>query len=126
MEDVKIKLSALWVAVALCELNQGIWGLHMPGSIEEIIAGEVTGIPITQEWLLGVVILMIIPSVMVFLSLILKPKANRWVNIILGIVYTGFMLFTMLLPEVWAHYIFLGIAEAVFTALIVWYAWKWK
>ena len=123
--NVKIKLSALWVAVMLCYLYGDIFGLYKPGLIEEIIAGEVAGMQITQVWLLGVVILMAIPSVMVFLSLTLKAKANRWVNIILGIVYTGVMLYTMLMPGVWTYYIFLGIVEVVLTALIVWYAWKW-
>ena len=123
--NVKIKLSALWVAVMLCYLYGDVFGLYKPGLIEEIIAGEVAGMQITQVWLLGVVILMAIPSVMVFLSVTLKAKANRWVNIILGIVYTVVMLYTMLMPEVWTYYIFLGIVEVVLTALIVWYAWKW-
>jgi len=68
---------------------------------------------------------MAIPSVMVFLSLTLKAKANRWANIILGIVYTGVILITLLMPGVWAYYLFYGSVEVVLTALIVWYAWKW-
>jgi hypothetical protein len=123
--NVKIKLSALWVAVTLCYLYGDFWGLYKPGLIEEIIAGEVAGMQITQVWLLGLVILMVSPSIMVFLSLTLKVKANRWANIILGIFYTCFMLYTMLMPGVWAYYIFLGIVEVVLTVLIVWYAWKW-
>ncbi len=128
MEDVKInvkiKLSALWVVVMFCYVRGDLLGFYEPGIIEQIIAGDVAGMQITQVWLLGVAILMTIPSVMVFLSLTLKPKANRWANIILGIVYTGVMLITMLMAT-YAYYIFLGIVEVVFTALIVWYAWKW-
>ena len=66
---------------------------------------------------------MAIPSTMVFLSLVLKPDANRWVNIILGVIFTVIMLITM--PGAWAFYIFLGIVEVVLTAMIVWYAWNW-
>jgi hypothetical protein len=123
--NVKIKLSALWATVMFCYLYVDIFGFYKPGLIEEIIAGEVAGMQITQVWLLGFTILMVIPSVMVFLSLTLKAKVNRLANIILGIVYTGVMLITMLLPGAWAYYIFGGIVEVVFTALIVWYAWKW-
>ena len=43
--------------------------------------------PVTQGSLLSASILMMIPAVMVFLSLTLKPKVNRWANIILGTVY---------------------------------------
>jgi hypothetical protein len=128
MEDVKInvkiKLSALWVAVTLCYLYGDVFGFFEPGIIEEIIAGAPRGIQITQVTLLAMAISMAIPSVMVFLSLTLKYKANRWANIILGIFYTCFMLFTML-GSTYAYYIFLGIVEVVLTALIVWYAWKW-
>lgn len=130
LEDVKInvkmKLSALWVTVMFCYLYADVKGLYLPGFIEEIIAGEVLGMRITQVWLLGSSILMAIPAVMIFLSLILKPKANRRANIILGIVYTGVILITLFMPGPRAYYyIFFGSVEVVLTALIVWYAWKW-
>ena len=130
LEDVKInvkmKLSALWVAVMFCYLYADVLGFYKPGIIEQIIAGEVAGFQITQVFLLGSAILMAIPSVMVFLSLTLKAKANRWANIILGIVYTGVILITLFMPGPSAYYyIFFGSVEVVLTALIVWYAWKW-
>ena len=53
----------------------------------------------------------------------LKPRANRWANIILGGIFTLIMLITM--PGAWAFYIFLGIVEVVLTAMIVWHAWNW-
>ena len=121
--NVKMKLSGLWVAVMLCYIYGDLFGFYKPGFIEEVIAGE---LPLgSQISLVGVAILMVIPAIMVFLSLALKAKANRRANIILGIIYTGVMLFTMFLPGVMAYYIFLGIVEVVLTVLIVWNAWKW-
>jgi hypothetical protein len=73
--------------------------------------------------LLGTSALMALPSVMVFLSLALKPRLNRWLNIGLGSFYTLIMIVTM--PGAWAFYIFLGVIEVALTALIVWYAWTW-
>jgi len=130
LEDVKIsvkmKLSALWVAVMFCYVYGDLLAFRLPGHIEEMIAGTMGPLgPTTQVVLLGSAIFMAIPGVMVFLSLTLKPKANRWANIILGVLYTVAMLISMLLPGVWVYYIFLGIVEVVLTALIVWYAWKW-
>jgi hypothetical protein len=78
--------------------------------------------PATQGVLLGTSLVMALPSVMIFLSLALKPNLNRWVNIIFGMVYTVIILITM---WDWAFYIFYGIIEVVLTSLIVWYAWKW-
>jgi hypothetical protein len=79
--------------------------------------------PTTQGILLGTSAMMAIPSVMVFLPLVLKPRLNRWLNIIFGAIYTVIMLITM--PGEWMFYIFLGVIEIVLTTLIVWYAWKW-
>ena len=126
MEDVKIKLSALWVAVVLSYLYGDLLTFYEQGFIEEVIARRgAGGMLITQEGLLGIAIFLVIPIVMVFLSVTLKDKVNRWANIILGIVYISASL--ILLPlSTYAYYIFLGIVEAVFAALIVWYAYKWK
>jgi hypothetical protein len=79
--------------------------------------------PTTQGILLGTSAMMAIPSVMVFLSLVLRPSLNRWLNIILGSVYTAIMLVTM--PGEWTYYIFLGVIEVILTILVVWFAWKW-
>ena len=83
--NVKLKLSALWVTLMFLFAYVDIMGTFKPGLIEEIITGEVAGFQITQGWLLGVVIMMSFPALMVFLSLALKPKANRWTNIIVAI-----------------------------------------
>ena len=67
---------------------------------------------------------MIIPAVMVFLSLTLKPRVNRWANIIFGVLYT-FVNISNLIGETWAYYIFFGIVEIMLTFLIIWHASKW-
>ncbi len=81
--------------------------------------------PVTQTSLLVASILMIIPAVMVFLSLTLKPAVNRWTNIILGVLYT-LVNISNLIGEPWAYYISFGFVEIVLTLLIVWHAWKWR
>jgi hypothetical protein len=70
---------------------------------------------------------MAVPSVMVFLSLTLKAKANRWVNIIVGAVYTFLGVSEIIdqLVEPWAYRILMPLLRVVFSALIVWFAWKW-
>jgi hypothetical protein len=123
--NVKIKLSALWVALLFFYLYRDVLGFYESGHIEALIAGEVAGIQITQVFLLGSAILMAIPSVMVFLSLTLKARANRWANIILGIVHIGILAGTSFIGEISPLYLFYAIVEFVLIALIVWHAWKW-
>ena len=122
--NVKIKLSVLWVALMFFYLYNDVLSLFRGDMIEEIIAGE---LPIgSQISLVGAAILMAIPIVMVFLSLTLKAKVNRWVNIILGIFHAGVLLASLFVPgEIWAYSALYMIFEAVFIALIVGHAWKW-
>lgn len=51
--NVKIKLSALWVALMFCYTYADILGFYAPGNIEELLAGEIAGIQMTQGLLLA-------------------------------------------------------------------------
>ena len=133
LEDVKIQLSALWAARMLSSLQGDVMNFLEPGMLEEMIAGT-TDVPITNELLLVMTILMVIPIFMSFLSLTLQDKANRWANLSIGIFFVGFDgIFLMTgfssLDFLWqalAYEIILGIVYLVFTALVVWHAYKWK
>jgi hypothetical protein len=129
MEDmkinVKIKLSALWTSVMFFYSYADVLGFYKPGNLTELITGEIGGIQITPEVVVFSAILMAIPSIMIFLSLVMKEKMNRWVNIILGIVFIGVILTTLLMPGNWFYYIFYAIVEIMIYTLIIWHAWKW-
>lgn len=128
MEDVrinvKLKLSALWVAMMLLYIYADILSLFRPGQLDEMREGLMGPFPVTQASLLIASLLMIIPALMVFLSLTWKPQMARWANIAVGAIYT-LVNSSNLIGETWAYYIFFGIVEIVLTLLIVWYAWKW-
>ena len=78
MEEVKIQLSALWVALMLTDLLGDVLRIFSG----DFTAGEIGGKRITQIQWLGIAVLMVIPVVMVFLSLTLNYPVNRWANII--------------------------------------------
>jgi hypothetical protein len=122
--NVKMKLSALWVALMLLYIYADILSLFKAGAIEKMMEGFMGPFPVTQGSLLSASILMMIPAVMVFLSLTLKPKVNRWVNIILGVLYT-FVNISLLIGETWVFYLSFVVVEIALTLLIVGYAWKW-
>ena len=123
--NVKIKLSALWVVLMFCYTYADILGFYAPGNLEELMAGEIAGIQMTQGLLLSSAVLMAIPSAMVFLSLTLKARVNRWVNIIAGLVYMGVLISTFLTGRNPAYYVFYATVKVVLIALIVWHAFKW-
>jgi hypothetical protein len=95
--------------------------LYIPGALEDLakFAGET---PITQL-MLGGAIMMEISIVMIFLSRILKYKANRWANIIVGLMT---ILFVVSGGSPYPHYIFIATIEVLCLLLIIGIAWKWR
>jgi len=121
---VKQKLSGLWASLMFCYIYGDYFGLYKPGKLRGMLDGRMEPLgPTTQGVLLGTSILMAIPAVMVFLSLVLAPRLNRAANIVLGVCYSIIMLVTM--PGAWSFYVFLGVVEVALSALIVWHAWRW-
>jgi Sec-independent protein secretion pathway component TatC len=98
-----------------------IVGFMNPGALEDIMKGEV-GIKITQELLLLFSIMLEIPIAMIFLSRILKYRANRWANIIAAIIT---ILFVIGGGDAYLSYIFFASVEVVCMSFIIWCAWKW-
>jgi hypothetical protein len=122
---VQVKLSALWASLMFLYIYADIFSLYKPGQLEEVMAGRMGPLPVTQGSVLAAAVLMLIPVLMVFLSLALKPGAARWANIVLGLLFTAVNVGN-LVGETWAFYILYGIVEMAITLLIVGYAWKWR
>lgn len=122
---VQIKLSALWAALMFLYIYADHLSLYKPGQIAEMMAGRMGPLPVTQGTLLSAAVLVLIPAVMVFLSPALQPRIGRWVNIILGVLYTA-VNFSNLVGETWVFYILLGLVELALTVAIVRYARRWR
>ena len=120
---VKLKLSSLWAALMFCFVYGDYFGLYVPGKLKGMLEGAGPIGPVSQGTLVATSILLALPGVMVFLSLVLPPKLDRWLNIALGAFYIAIMLLPM--PGAWTFYILLGAIEIALMALIVWYAWRW-
>jgi hypothetical protein len=120
MEDVQIKLSALWIALMLTYLLGDVLRIFSG----DFVSGEIGGRRLTQGMWLGIAVLMVIPIVMVILSLILDHSVNRWVNILVAIFFFVFNLIGLpTYPSAYDR--FLIVVGLVFNVLTVWYAWRW-
>ena len=84
MEEIRIKLSALWVARMLTGLQGDVLRFMEPGMLAQLAAGGMEGMSLTNELLLVAGALMLLPIFMVFLTLTLPYRACRWANIILA------------------------------------------
>ena len=120
IEEVRIKLSALWVSLMLTYLLGDVLRIFAG----DFVAGEVGGMEIGQGLYLGLAAFMVIPVVMVYLSLTLKYAVNRWANIILPLVF--FVFNAIGLPTYPSLYDqFLIVVGLVFNLVTVWVAWRW-
>ncbi len=122
--NVKLKLAALWASLMFLIIYIDYFHLYMPGSIEDLLSGKVFVFEINQAFTLAGLALVTIPALMIFLSVALPAKVNRWTNIIVSVVYIPFMLFN-LAGVAWLHMIFGAVVEVVLLLLIIGYAWKW-
>jgi hypothetical protein len=121
---VRLKISALWIAMLFLFAYGDIFGFFQPGQIEEVMSGEIAGFEITEAFLLAISIYIAIASVMVFLTLVLKQTVNRWANIVLPVLYIASIVASVI-GEDSAYFILLSAIECVLLATIVWYAWSW-
>jgi hypothetical protein len=98
--------------------------LFMPGALKDLLASKVFVFEITQRFLLAALASVTVPALMIFLSVALPAKANRFINIIVATVYIPFTLFN-LVGEAWMHMVFGAVVEVILLFLIIQYAWKW-
>jgi hypothetical protein len=123
--NIKIKLAALWTSVTLCYLYGDYFELYVPQKTAGLLSGDNLLNSPTNLFMASV--LLSIPAVMVFLSVLLKPRLNRALNIAFGLFFTAIMVLIAIssLTPWRTFYVFLAVLESVITALIVWFAWKW-
>jgi len=125
--NMKARLALLWVALMFFYIYNDIFSMYQPGHVAQLEEGQLEGVQFTQTLLFGAALLMAFPSIMVLLSLSLKARANRLVNIIVGSLHILVLIGTQFVgeEEVWFYWRFYEILEALFLVLIIWNAWKW-
>src|SRR6187402_1604427 len=124
--NVRLKLAALWTSVMFCYIYGDYFELYVPKKVESLLNGQ--NILDSPMKLFAATLILTSSSLMIFLSVMLKPKLTRWLNIGVGIFCT---LLTLLVGissiSAWmTFYVFLALLESVITAIIVWQAWTWS
>ena len=114
--DRKWKLQTLWTFVTLNYVYADVVTLFDKTVVTSL----------SQTALLGAAILVETSIAMVLLTRILKQKANRWANIIVGAVNTIAVLASLLVATPAPYYIFFAAIEILTTIVIMWYAWTWR
>ena len=121
MKDTKERLSLLWIFYNFNAAYIDITTLYY-----SVFINHKPGVHYTQVFLLGAGVLIEISIAMVLLSRILKYRANRWSNVIVGILLTVVQLVTLFVRKPTLAYAFFSIIMIAATVVIVWYAWRWS
>ncbi|MCP4987681.1 MAG: hypothetical protein GY928_16980 [Colwellia sp.] len=121
--NVKVIISSLWVAVMFCYVYGDYIEVYVPGVLADAMKVTPAKEGIQLEFF-AVALLMSIPSVMIFLTLVLKPSINRWLNIIIPALYVV-LLVAVNLETTWGFYLYLTAIEILLSISTVWYAWNW-
>jgi Family of unknown function (DUF6326) len=119
----RIKISALWTAMLFIFVCVDLFSLYRSDVRADIEAGKIAAFTIGQGYLLGVMIYVLVPSLMVFLSLVLAPRVTRMANIVVAVVYAVTVAGSAI--GEWNYFILGSLAEAVLLAGVVYYAWTW-
>ena len=122
---VKLKLSFLWTALMFFYIYGDYFGLYVPGQLAGMLKGLGPIGPVGEANLAIVSIVTVLPGLMIFLSIVLPPRVNRWLNIAMGLFYTLTVLATLVFFHSWLFYLLYSLTEMALTLLVVWYAWKW-
>lgn len=123
--NVKIKLAVLWASATFLYIYGDYFELYVPKKIAGIIDGNSMLDSPVKLFLAS--LLLAIPSLMICLSILLKPLLNKWLNVVFGVFFTAIMLLIAVTSysECRSFYVFYAIVESVLTVLIVWNAYNW-
>lgn len=123
--NVKLKLSALWTSLIALYIYGDYFELYIPGKVEGLIDG--VNLLDTPAKLLMAALSLVIPSLMITLSLFLKPRLNKTLNILFGVLLTLVVIAvgSSALSSWYSFYALYALIEAIVTVTVVWTAWKW-
>ncbi len=119
LKDRKVILSTLWIFATLNYIYADVFTLFFVLGVQKETGAMAPGA------VLGFAVLMETGIAMVLLSRILEYGANRWANIIVGVIHTASVFSSLFTEPPTPSYVLFASVEIVCTLVIIWYAWKW-
>ncbi len=126
--NIKIKLAALWTSLMFLYVYADFFQLMTPKKLEKMIDLKTPMGPTSPEILVIFSVILIIPSLMIFLSVFLRTKINKWLNICIASLYASMSILIIVstLGSEWhTFYILFNLIEVFVFAMIIFQAWNW-
>ena len=131
IRDRRVVLSTLWIFAMFNYVYADILTLYFgsalqPNAWQQLLVGHVGSLYITQGVALLGGFIMETAIAMVLLARVLPYGANRWTNVVVGVIQTAEVAFSLPAPLYSNLFYFLYAAiEIACTLFIVWFAWTW-
>ena len=124
--DVKLVLSALWIAMLFVFAYVDIFGFFRADVLDAALHGTVatTDFTVNQVFLTLTLVYVLLPILMVVLSLVLPPRVNRTTNVVLSVLYMLTVIVSCI-GETWAYYLIGSAVEVLLLGAIARSAWTW-
>ena len=126
--NIKNKVAFLWTALMFLYIYADYFRLMTPKKLEKMMQLQTPIGPTTPELLIIFSGILIIPTVMIFLSVFLKPVINKWVNIIIAFLYAliSILIIVSSAGNEWqAFFVLFNAMELIIFTLIIYQAWNW-
>lgn len=121
--DVRLRISALWIAVLFIFAYVDLFSLYRPDVRADLDNAKLSGFDVNQAFLLFTTLYIIIPSLMVYLTLVMPRHLNRIVNITAAGLY-GLTIIGGAVGE-WNYFLLGSLVEAILLAVVVHHSWTW-
>ncbi|MEV0286747.1 MULTISPECIES: DUF6326 family protein [unclassified Kribbella] len=121
--NVRVKLAGLWTSTLFVFAYVDLFSLYRPDVRADLDAGELGGFTVNQAFLAGTTAYIVVPSLMVFASLVLPPSIGRVANLVLALGY-GITIIAGAIGE-WTYYVLGSALEILLLAAVAYYAWTW-
>lgn len=126
--NIKIKLAFLWTTLMFLYIYADFFRLMTPGKLEKMMKLQTPMGPTSPGILVIFSIILIIPALMIFLSIFLKPQINKWLNIVIAFIYAGISILIIVssIGNEWqTFFIIFNFVEIAVFVIIIFQAWKW-
>jgi hypothetical protein len=119
LKDRKVILSTLWIFAMFNYIYADVFSVFFdPTAQQEALT--------FAGFALVFAVLMETAIAMVLLSRVLNYAANRWANIIVAVLHTASVAWSLFGDTPKPFYVLFATVEIACTLFIIWYAWTWR
>jgi len=122
--DIRLRLSALWVSTMLVFLYVDLFTLYRADVRQGLDEGTISVFEVGEPFLLGITVYVIVPSLMVYLTLVMPRPINRPVSIVVAVIYATTIAGSAV--GEWTYFILGSVVEVALLAIVIHHAWTWR